>query len=211
MSLLRMEPSVRSTLDQKQNGDGPIKFENEGLCEICSPFWTDLPHSNIFLSITPDILHQIHKGVFKDHFVKWCNGIAGEDVIDARSCSMSWHLELWHFSKSLSSLSQWTGKENKERQKVYLSILAGVIPAKVLATTQGLLDFTYYAQYQSHMVKTLNEMQHALDKFHTNKDAFSVLGIHEHFNILKLHSMTHNVLSIQNFRRIDGLNSEGLE
>ena len=211
MSALRMETSVRSTLYQKQNGDDPIKFEDEGLHEIYSPFWANLPHSDIFLSITPDILHQLHKGVFKDHFVKWCNSIAGKDVIDTCFHAMSWHPDLQHFSKGLSSVSQWTRKEHKEMQKIYLGVLAGVIPVKVLATAQGLLDFIYYAQYQSHMAKTLNKMQFALDEFHTNKDAFIDLGIHEHFNIPKLHSMIHYVSSIQNFRSIDGLNSEGPE
>jgi hypothetical protein len=61
MSALRTELSVRSTLYQKRNGDNPIEFEDEGLREIYSPFWADLPHSDIFLSITPDILHQLHK------------------------------------------------------------------------------------------------------------------------------------------------------
>ena len=96
-------------------------------------------------------------------------------------------------------------------QKVYLGVLAGVVPAKVLATARGLLDFIYYAQYQSHMAKTLNQMQHALDEFHTNKDAFIDLGICKHFNIPKLHSMIHYISSIQNFGSIDGLNLEGLE
>ena len=208
---LRTEPSVRFTLHQKDNGEDPLEFDDEGLREIHSPFWADLPHSDIFSCISPDVLHQLHKGVFKDHFVKWCNDLVGESVIDDRFRAMSTHPELLHFKKGISSISQWTGKEHKEMQKVYLGVLAGVVPAKVLAAARGLLDFIYYAQYQSHTTKTLQHMQEALDLFHANKDAFVDLDIHEHFNIPKLHSMLHYIISIQNLGSVDGLNSEGPE
>jgi len=171
---LRTEPSVRFTLHQKDNGEDPLEFDDEGLREIHSPFWADLPHSDIFSCISPDVLHQLHKGVFKDHFVKWCNDLVGESVIDDRFRAMSTHPELRHFKKGISSISQWTGKEHKEMQKVYLGVLAGVVPAKVLAAARGLLDFIYYAQYQSHTTKTLQHMQEALDLFHATRTRLSI-------------------------------------
>ena len=210
-SPLRTAPSVRFTLHQKQNGEDPLEFEDEGLREVYSPFWADLPHCDIFSCISPDILHQLHKGVFKDHFVKWCSAIVGETAMDDRFRAMSTHPELRHFKKGISSVSQWTGKEHKEMQKVYLGVLAGAAPAKVLAAARGLLEFIYYAQYQSHTTETLRRMQESLDLFHTNKDVFVEFNIREHFNIPKLHSMCHYVTSIQNLGSVDGLNSEGPE
>ena len=37
---------------------------------IQHPFWQDLPYVNIFLSITSNILHQLHQGVIK-HLIGW--------------------------------------------------------------------------------------------------------------------------------------------
>ena len=202
---------MRSTLYQKWSGEDLLEFKDKGLREIYAPFWADLPHSDIFSCISPDTLHQLHKGVFKDHFVKWCSDIAGEDVINSRFHAMSTHPELRHFKKGISSVSQWTGNEHKEMQKVYLGVLAGTVPAEVLSAARGLLDFIYYAQYQLHTTETLNHMQEALDLFHANKDAFINLNIHEHFNIPKLHSMLHYISSIQKLGSVDGLNSEGPE
>ena len=35
------------------------------------PFTTSFPWANIHELITPDLLHQIIKGVFKDHIITW--------------------------------------------------------------------------------------------------------------------------------------------
>ena len=48
---------------------------------IQHPFWQDLPYVNIFQSITPDILHQLHQGVVK-HLIGWLRAACGDSVID---------------------------------------------------------------------------------------------------------------------------------
>lgn len=35
------------------------------------PFTHDFPRANIYKMISPDILHQLIKGIFKDHLVLW--------------------------------------------------------------------------------------------------------------------------------------------
>ena len=128
--------------------------------------------------ITPDILHQLHKAVFKDHFVKWTTSLVREEAIDTRFHAMSTHPHLHHFKNGISSLSQCTGKEHKEMEKVFIGVLAGIVSPHIVAAAHGLLDSIDYAQYQSHTTDTLCLMQEALDLFHTNKDVFIDEGKH---------------------------------
>ena len=53
-----------------------------GLKPIFHPFWERLPLADIFLSITPDILHQLLQGMVK-HVVQWLIRVFGPGKIDA--------------------------------------------------------------------------------------------------------------------------------
>jgi hypothetical protein len=77
-------------LEHKHKGKKPKQFNKDGLCAVFDPFWKGLPHANIFAVITPDILHQLHKGLFKDHLIKWCISLVGEAeiLIDTRFKAM---------------------------------------------------------------------------------------------------------------------------
>lgn len=84
-SCRRRDPtSTLRTLERREAGELPHLYEDEGLRPIFHPFWADLPHCNIFTCITPDALHQLHKGVFHDHLIPWINAIADQDTVDER-------------------------------------------------------------------------------------------------------------------------------
>ncbi|KAF8586250.1 hypothetical protein K439DRAFT_1646303 [Ramaria rubella] len=186
----------------------PIEFDNVGMCAIPQPFWDGLPHCNIFRCFTPDILHQLHKRVFKDHSVSWCMSLATKPEVDACFQAMPSHPSLRHFKKGISTISQWSGTKYKNMERVFVSLISGAIPPGALAVACALLDFIYLAQYPSHSTTTLQCLEGALQCFHANKEVFIIHNIHEHFQIPKIHAMEHYVTSIKLHGTADGFNME---
>lgn len=46
------------------------------------PFWEDLPFMHASQFTTPDLLHQLHKGVFGVYIVRWCTKLLGALEMD---------------------------------------------------------------------------------------------------------------------------------
>lgn len=60
------------------------------------PFWADLPHVSITSTLTPDLLHQLHRGLIKDHVMTWLEELDAK-TIDARFQAMPRAKDLCHF------------------------------------------------------------------------------------------------------------------
>ncbi|KIK17766.1 hypothetical protein PISMIDRAFT_110808, partial [Pisolithus microcarpus 441] len=193
-------------------GQYPPNFVAQGLRPIFSPFWADLPHADIFTAITSDILHQLHQGIFKDHFKKWCMVLMDKQDFDACFRTMPVFLGLCHFKEGISKAKQWTGTDHKQVQCTFLTALVGTAPhPDVIKAGSSLLDFIYLTQYQSHTDHMLVTLQQALDGFHAAKDIFVKLGCREHFNVPKIHSLQHYIEMIRSLGSLDSLNTETSE
>ncbi|KAJ7766420.1 hypothetical protein DFH07DRAFT_867038 [Mycena maculata] len=206
---------VRETLylmQRQQAGQKDTEFDDHGICAVYPPFWANLPHSDIFQSFTPDLLHQLHKGVFKDHLVSWCTEILKKVEIDNRFRAMPDHHGVRHFKNGISAVSQWTGAEHKEMEKVFLGLVAAGADPQMVKAVRGLIDFSYFSSLQSHTSVTLLAMWEALNTFHANKEIFITLGGRKNdFNIPKIHSLNHYELLIRLFGTADGFNTESPE
>ena len=183
---------------------------------VFHPFWEKLPFTNVFVSITPDILHQLLQGVFK-HLVSWLIGTFGTLEIDACCRSIPPNHHILTFAKGISILTHVTGKEHKNMSRILLGLVLdlpvpnGQVSPCIAAATCALLDFLYLAQLPSHSPDTLMLMEDSLTRFHNNKEVFVDLGIRNHFNISKIHSLNHYDESIRLFGCNDNYNTEQTE
>ncbi|KAF8131961.1 hypothetical protein EV363DRAFT_1398349 [Boletus edulis] len=203
------QTQTKQTLHAQATGLYPPEFIAEGLRPVFSPFWADLPYTDIFISISSDILHQLHQGLIKDHLKKWCAALVDTNHFDARFRAMPVFPGLRHFKNGISTVKQWTASDHKQLERVFLGALVGVVAERrVLHAASCLIDFVYLAQYQSHTDVTLAALQDAHDEFHRLKDVFIQLGCREHFNIPKFHSLMHYADTIKNLGSLDGLNTE---
>lgn len=206
------------------SGEKPTTDFNEDGLRPIDPFWADLPHADIFVCITPDILHQLHKGMFKEHVAKWASAcIPGGDAnneVDGRFKCMPAHPELRHFRQGVSLVSQWTGTEYKNMEKVFLGVIAGAAPKEVALAVRGLLDFIYFAHFESHTSTSLSCLDDAWSQFHKYKASFrthyalakEMPANWANFDgIPKLHAMDHYLRSIRCLGTADGYNTEGTE
>jgi hypothetical protein len=202
---------LKVIVEQSQN-KFPVKFVDQNLRPI-NPFWADFPHCDIFSCMTPDLLHELHNGVFGTHIVKWATqATAGEDdEIDRRFRAMTPHPTLRHFTKGISLTSQWTGNERKNMEKVFLGILAKVTDPAVQRAVGGIIDFIHYAHFETHCDESLAQLDKAWSAFHDDKSIFIDPEIRKHFDINKLHKIKHYVDSIRSRGTADGFNTENTE
>ncbi|KAG1788502.1 hypothetical protein EV424DRAFT_1523282 [Suillus variegatus] len=187
-----------------------------GIKPVFKPFWLDLPHTNIFQSITPDVLHQLYQGIIK-HLIEWIKEACSEAEIDARCRRLPPNHNIRLFLKGISHLSRVSGTEHNQICRFLLGIVIGIqLPGnlnngRLTRAIRGILDFLYLAQYPSHTDQTLVLLDDALTRFHDNKDIFLDLGIRSNFNLPKLHSFRHYVHMIKMYGTTDNYNTEYTE
>jgi hypothetical protein len=108
---------------------GPTAYaracHDAGIKPVVRPFWQDLPYSNIYQSITPDILHQAYQGVVR-HLIGWVKTCCGADEVDVRCCRLPPNHNIRLFMKGITTLSRVTGKEHAQMCSFLLALVVDV-------------------------------------------------------------------------------------
>ncbi|KAH9040246.1 hypothetical protein EDB84DRAFT_1647334 [Lactarius hengduanensis] len=166
--------------------DGDVRMfhsvcREAGLKPVFHPFWEALPLTDVFISITPDILHQLLQGVMK-HLIAWLTNSSafGSAQIDARCRSLPPNHHIKIFARGISTLSRVSGLEHKQMCRILLGLVielplpSGGSSARVIRTMRALLDFLYLAQLPSHTSETLLRLEESLAQFHEDKDSLTL-------------------------------------
>ncbi|KAJ7812809.1 hypothetical protein B0H14DRAFT_3090442 [Mycena olivaceomarginata] len=214
---LRNLAKILDALDKLDEG-GTVYAQackDAGIKPVVHPFWQDLPYTNIFLSITSDVLHQLYQGIIK-HLIEWLKEACREAELDARCRRLPPNHNIRLFMKGISNLNRVTGREHDQISRFLLGIIidvklpGGLSPVR-LVQVRGILDFVFSAQYPMHTTETLERLEDARMRFHQNKGIFVDLGIRDSFNLPKLHSCEHYVPNIKLFGTSDNYNTENTE
>ncbi|OJT03664.1 hypothetical protein TRAPUB_5692 [Trametes pubescens] len=180
-------------------------------------FTNHFPRADIHELLTPDLLHQLIKGTFKDHLVTWVGEyirLTSEteheakrlmDEIDRRLAAAPSFPGLRRFPEG-RNFSQWTGNDSKALMKLYLSAIAGLVPDKMVQCFAAFLDFCYLARRPAHDTVSLDAMEDALTYFHELRTVFVETGVRpDGFGLPRQHALVHYVLAIRHFGSPNGL------
>ncbi len=180
--------------------------------------------------VAPDMLHQLHLSLFKHYLIPWIMELLKQsnkerpvhvklsltDEFDRRLAAIPRFQGLRALPDGrFSALSQLTGKEYRKIAKIFIPAVAPLLihhPKHLEAIRAG-IDFMMLASYESHTESTISYLQKALLKFDKLKWVFKEqrLGCNGqeigHFNIPKLHSLTHYLSWIKEMGTLDGVNT----
>ncbi|KAG1853048.1 hypothetical protein F4604DRAFT_2044766 [Suillus subluteus] len=190
-------------------------WDEYGIIADLGPFTNDFPQVDIHELLSPDILHQIIKGTFKDHLVDWVGEYllithgthhAAElmDDIDHRIAAVAPFTGLRRFPDG-RGFWQWTGDDSKALMKVYLAAIEGHVPQDVVCTFSAFLEFCYTVRCEALTEDDLIKLQDALDRFHQYQEIFKTTGVVSTFSLPRQHSLCHYILLIRLFSAPNGL------
>ncbi|KAN0094838.1 hypothetical protein V8E55_003125 [Tylopilus felleus] len=193
-----------------------VLWDEWGVDGTIVPFTDDFPHADICQLLAPDILHQLIKGVLKDHLVEWVSkyleityGKSGAKErladIDRRIATAPPFPGLRRFPDG-RGFSQWTGDDSKALMKVYLPAIEGHVPDKMICAIRAFLEFCFIVHRNIITDATLSELKDALERFHEHRKIFEEVGVRlEGFSLPHQHSLCHYELLIHLFGAPNGL------
>ncbi|KAG8762028.1 hypothetical protein FRC11_011594, partial [Ceratobasidium sp. 423] len=175
-------------------------------------FWEFIPELEIGMCFTPDLLHQLYKGMY-EHARDWAEDLLGTKEFNNRFKSMPLAKGLRHFKRGVTKVKVWTGRESRDMMRQFLLVIIDAqAPADFVRVMRSLLDFAFLAEQERLTDIELAELEGALATFHREKqvlvDLVLVPGKNTFDRIPKLHMLGHYAESIRELGTPDGYSTE---
>ncbi|KAI5886109.1 uncharacterized protein SCHCODRAFT_02673152 [Schizophyllum commune H4-8] len=196
--------------------DPGILWSDFGVRVDVVPFTHEFPRADIHELLSPDLLHQVIKGTFKDHLVTWIGeylnvtyGAARAkeilDDIDRRLSAVPSFPGLRRFPEG-RDFAQWTGDDSKALMRVYLAAIAGHVPSDMVKCFAAFLDFCYIARRNAITAPMIDDLRGALRRFHHHRQVFIETGVRpDGISLPRQHALKHYIDSIVLFGSPNGL------
>ncbi|KAJ6632009.1 hypothetical protein B0H10DRAFT_2159558 [Mycena sp. CBHHK59/15] len=195
--------------------DHGTMWDQYGVIPDVLPFTWDFPRADIYELLSPDLLHQVIKGTFKDHLVTWVGEYLEAEHgkaeakkimadIDRRIAAVPPFPGLRRFLEG-RGFKQWTG-DSKALMKVYLPAIEGYVPPQMLWAFSTFLDFCYLVRRNVINETTLLDIDASLARYHQERVIFTESGVCPNgFCLPRQHSLTHYHYLVQEFGAPNGL------
>ncbi|KAF5379796.1 hypothetical protein D9615_005664 [Tricholomella constricta] len=191
-------------------------WEQYGIVSDLLPFTHSFPFADIHELIALDLLHQIIKGIFKDHLVTWV-----EDYIKLAHTAAEAKKILADIDRRIAAappfpgvrrfpegrgFKQWTGDDSKALMKVYLPAIAGHVPSQMVRALSTFTEFCYLVRREVLDENDLQKLDELVELFHQERTIFEQEGVRpDGFSLPRQHSMVHYTTLIREFGAPNGL------
>ncbi|KAF8801821.1 hypothetical protein BYT27DRAFT_7309117 [Phlegmacium glaucopus] len=189
-------------------------WDDYGIIDGIMPFTHGFPRADIHELLSPDLLHQIIKGTFKDHLVTWVTTYI-ETVntpaeakriladIDRRLAAAPSFPGLRRFPEG-RGFKQWTGDDSKALMKVYLPAIASHVPPQMVRALSSFMEFCYLVRRSVLDEDDLVAIDAAVADFHRDCVVFDDVRP-DGYSLPRQHSLVHYTFMIREFGAPNGL------
>ncbi|KAH9029736.1 hypothetical protein EDB84DRAFT_1562744 [Lactarius hengduanensis] len=192
-----------------------VLWDAFGIYKDVVPFTHSFPRADIHELIAPDLLHQVIKGVFKDHLVAWVGDYLHRVYRESRALEIIGDIDrristvppfpgLRRFPEG-RDFTQWTGDDSKALMKVYLGAIAGYLPSAMVRCISRFMDACYLARRNAISGSGLDRFQESVAQFHELRNIFITSGVRTSISLPRQHALVHYHFSIQLFGSPNGL------
>ncbi|KAH9039755.1 hypothetical protein EDB84DRAFT_1587671 [Lactarius hengduanensis] len=195
--------------------DRNILWDDFGPRHNIVPFTCSFPRADIHELLAPDLLHQLIKGVFKDHLVEWVLEYLHQthrekaaleiiEDIDRRISAVPPFPGLRRFPDG-RDYKQWTGDDSKALMKVFLAAIAGYVPSVMVHCIAAFMDACYITRRNAINSPSLEHLRDCVKTFHRLRAIFVETGARISLSLPCQHALEHFYNAIHLFGSPNGL------